>query len=154
SAVLLLRGASNAAITGPLIREIVRALDPDLPLYRVMPMAQALDEAQWNGRVSNLLANFIVFVAVALVLIGFYAVMSHAVAQRMREIGIRMALGARRRQVISIVAQRAAMQLGLGVAVGIVCTLAFNRLVNVGGGQGGAESGLYRLTDPLTVAAV
>jgi len=154
SAALVLRGVSNLAVTASTLRDIVRMLDPDLPLYRVMPMTQALDEAQWNGRVSQLLANAILVVAIALVLIGFYAVLSHAVAQRTREIGIRMALGAQRGQVVRIVAQRAATQLAFGVAAGVACTFLFNRLVSLGGGQGGSGFGLYWFTDPITLASV
>jgi putative ABC transport system permease protein len=154
SAVLLVRGVSNVTATAPRIRDAVRMLDPDLPLYRIMPMGQAIDEAQWPGRVSQVLADSILFVAIALVLVGFYAVMSHAVAQRTREIGIRMALGAGRLQVVRIVAQRAAGQLVFGVAAGVVCTFGFNRLVNLGGGQGGSGFGVLWLTDPITLASV
>jgi ABC-type antimicrobial peptide transport system permease subunit len=65
-----------------------------------------------------------------------------------------MALGARRRQVVRIVARRALLQLAFGVAAGVACTFAFNRLVNLGGGQGGAGFGVYWFTDPITLATV
>src|SRR5206468_1067438 len=55
SAVLFLRGWSDPVSTGPLLRDALRALDPELPVYRTMPMAQALGASQWAGRVSSLL---------------------------------------------------------------------------------------------------
>jgi ABC-type antimicrobial peptide transport system permease subunit len=142
---------SDAQSTAPLLRQAVRALDPDLPLYRVMPMRQALDESQWNGRVSSLLFNGITAVAVCLAAFGLYAVMAHAVVQRTREIGIRVALGARRRHLVGMVARHAAAHLALGIVAGFVCTVAFARLTSSGGG--GTASG-YSLSDPLTLAAV
>jgi predicted permease len=150
SAVLIVRGPNSVAAIGSLLRDAVRGIDPELPLYRVMSMDQALTDAQWNGRVSEYLLNTIAFVAVCLAAIGLYAVMAHAVVQRTREIGIRLALGARSRHVLSMVLRHASVQFVFGLIAGVGCTFAFERLV----GGGGAGTLGYRMSDPLTLAAV
>jgi ABC-type antimicrobial peptide transport system permease subunit len=129
----------------------VRALDPELPLYRTMPMSDALDVTQWNARVSNVLLYGIAFAAVALAAIGLYAVIAHAVLQRTREIGIRVALGAQRARVLGLVARRAVVYLSLGIAAGIACVFGFERLIAAGGGQTATLG--PQLTDPVTLAA-
>jgi putative ABC transport system permease protein len=151
SAVLFVRGWSDAVSTGPLLRDALRALDPELPLYRTMPMAQALDASQWNGRVSTLLLYGIALVAVCLALIGLYAVIAHAVVQRTHEIAIRLALGARRSHLLAIVARHGAIRFAFGVAAGLAFVFGFARLVGSGGG---GETSIRGYTEPVTLAAV
>jgi predicted permease len=149
SAVLVVRTLGDPAAVGPILRDVVRDIDRDLPLYRVMSMERALLESQWNGRISNMLLNGIAFVAVLLAAIGLYAVSAHAVAQRTQEIGVRVALGASSRHVIAIVARRAAIHLALGLVAGVAATLAFERLVGGGPGTFG-----YHMAEPVNLAAV
>ena len=83
----------------PRLRAAVRALDPDLPVYRAQSMTVLLDDTRWWFVVlSAALGVFAVF-AVVLAAVGIYAVTACSVAQRTREIGIRMALGAQPRQI-------------------------------------------------------
>ena len=128
SAVLLLRTTAAASVIVPILRQEVSKLDGNLPLYRVMPMEQALSESNWNGWVSAMIVNVISTIAFLLALVGLYAVTAHSVVQRTQEIGIRVALGARPADVAWLVLRRAAGQLSVGLAAGVGCTYVFNRL--------------------------
>ncbi len=150
SARLIVRAPRAAAVVAPLLRDAVRAIDPDLPLYRTMSMDQALAESQWNGRVSAVILDGIVLVAICLAGVGVYAVTSYAVVQRTHEIGIRMALGARRQHIVAIVLRRAAAQLGIGLLTGVACMRAWERLF----GEGGSRTVFYHLTDPINLIGV
>jgi putative ABC transport system permease protein len=150
SARLIVRAPRAAAIVAPLLREAVRTIDPDLPLYRTMPMEQALSESQWNGRVSAVILDGIVLVAICLAGVGVYAVTSYAVVQRTQELGIRMALGASRRHIIAIVLRRASAQLGIGLLTGVACMRAWEHLF----GGGGSRTVFYHLTDPVNLTGV
>ena len=151
SAALLVRSAAGPAPTVAGLRAALDGVDRELPLYRTMPMAQALDASQWNGRVSELLLHTITALAIALAGVGLYAVIAHAVLQRTREIGVRVALGATRGRVVSMVARQAAVHFAIGTAAGVVCIFGFARLTS--GGGGGQVTG-YQTTSPSTLAAV
>jgi len=149
-AAIVVRTPSEPATIAPRLRDAVRALDPGLPLYRLMPLEQALVESQWNARVSNMIATSIALVALGLAAVGLYAVTAHAVVQRTQEIGIRMALGADTLHVVLIVVRRAMVQLALGVVAGVGCILGWERVFS----QNTGAAGLYRLSDPANLTAV
>jgi putative ABC transport system permease protein len=149
SAVVVARSPSQPSAIAPALRDSVRSIDPDLPLYRIMSMEQALNESQWNGRVSNMIITGIAFVALCLAAIGLYAVTAHTVVQRTQEIGIRIALGAERRHVVRIVLRRAMAQLAFGIAAGVGCTLAWERLFSANAPLAG-----QRMSDPMNLVAV
>jgi putative ABC transport system permease protein len=150
SASLIVRSGSDATALAPTVRKVVQAIDPNLPLYRERTMAQVIRDAQWNGRVANGLFVFLTFLAVALCTFGLYAVTAHSVTERTQEIGIRMALGAPGFQVALAVAKRVVVQLAMGFAAGVGCTMLWDWKFPAGP-QG------VRSTDPqslLIVAAV
>ncbi len=122
TAILMVRSPMEAAALVPLLRDEVAALDRNLPLYRTRTMAQVVNDAQWNGRLSTRLFFFLTFIAVALSTVGLYAVTAHSVSQRTREIGVRMAFGAQPRHVMRLIARRVALQLAVGFLTGIVLT--------------------------------
>ena len=124
---LIVRAPLDPSSVAPLLRAELQALDPDLPMYRVLSMPDAMAEFGWNGRVSAVAITLISFIALGLALVGLYAVTAHAVAQRTPEIGVRMALGARAIAISWLVLRRAFWQLALGLAAGVVGTLAWAR---------------------------
>ena len=132
SMVLMARSTVDPGTLVPSLRAAVLATDADLPVSRVQTMTDVVRSAQWNARLSHRLILLITFVAVMLSTLGLYAVTAHGVAQRTPEIGVRMALGARPREVVLLVARRAAFQLALGFAGGILCTLAWERAFTTG----------------------
>jgi len=160
SAVLLVRGqpgptrsigrGATTPAAAPL-RGALHEMDSELPLYRTMPMGDALDASQWNGRVSNWLLDSITVVAVLLASLGLYAVIAHAIVQRTREIGIRVALGATRARVVSMVARQAGLHFVLGVGAGVACVFGFALLT---AGDGGGQVTGYQMTSASTLAAV
>lgn len=125
AAVILRTGVDTAAMTRQL-RDAVLALDSTLPVYQVMTMRQVIRDAEWNGRVSAGLVTVLALIVMLLSTVGLYAVTAHAVSQRSKEIGIRMAVGARPAQIQRMVLHGAALQVMLGLIFGVFCTLAWD----------------------------
>jgi predicted permease len=127
------------------LRRAVAEVDPALPLYNLGTMQGRLMDSLAQSRFSTMLLT--VFGAIALILaaIGVYGVISYGVAQRTREIGIRMALGARQADVLSMVVRHGALLAGMGLAVGLAGGLALSQLL---------ATLLFRVspTDPPTFA--
>ena len=109
------------------LRSAAVAVDPNLPLYWVMPMNQALDQATFLYRIFGVL--FVIFGGASLFLasVGLYGVIDFSVSSRMREMGLRMALGAESRAVLGLVFRRVLAQLLVGVALGLGIGLALGR---------------------------
>ena len=128
STILIVRTATSPDAVAAAIRDTVATLDQDLPLYRVVPLAQAAHEGNWNGRVSAAILHSITIVAMLLAVVGLYAVTAHAVVQRKHEIGIRVALGATASVVTWLVLRRALTDVGFGLAAGLGATVLFERL--------------------------
>jgi predicted permease len=147
SATLLVRARGDGPTLVPTLRSDVQALDANLPLYRIRTLAQAIRDARWNGRLAASLVLALTIIAVGLATAGLYAVTAYGVTQRRHEIGLRMALGARTRQVASLVVGRVAMQLGLGFAAGVVLTLLWDRTFP-------GRSDTLRITAPSSLAIV
>jgi len=123
SASIAVRGPADVAAAAP-IRKIVGALDPETPVYATESMGAAL--ARPTGALWLLGTMFVIFGVVSLVLaaIGLYAVMSFSVSRRVREMGIRMALGASAGDVIRLVCRQGARQIVVGMSVGLVAGAA------------------------------
>ncbi|MGD2152413.1 MAG: ABC transporter permease [Gemmatimonadales bacterium] len=119
SYVLLKTGVDPHSIVAPL-RGAVAELDPHLPLSRIRTMDEVMSSATAERRVTTNLILVFAIVAVGLVGVGTYGVMSYYVAQRIREIGIRMALGAERRAVVNLFVRRALVTAITGVGLGAV----------------------------------
>jgi putative ABC transport system permease protein len=125
----------------------VRGLDPTLPLSEVKTMDARLGDAMWRTRVGAWLLSGFAGLALLLTAIGIFGVMSQAVSQRTTEIGVRMALGAQARDVLSLMLGRAALVTLAGIILGIGSALALTRLI-------GALLYGVEANDPLTFVAV
>ena len=129
------------------VRNAVQTVDKDMPLSAVKSMDDLIESSVGQRRLSMILLGTFSGIALLLASIGIYGVMSYSVAQRGREIGIRMALGAERGRVLALVVGQGMALAGLGVGIGLLGAAALTRLL---GNQ------LYSVTptDPGTFAAV
>jgi len=129
------------------VRVAIHSGDPDLPLAKITTLTTLVNDSLSQPRFAMLLLAAFSLLALLLASIGMYGVISYAVAQRLQEIGIRMALGAERRNVVGMVLGQGARLAGLGMAIGLLVALGVTRLMS---------SFLYGIgsTDPFTFAAV
>jgi predicted permease len=119
----VVRGSGEpAALVGPIRAEVER-LDRDLPLAKVRPMDAYIQDARAATRFTMLLAGALAALALALASIGIYGVTSYTVAQRRNEIGIRIALGAGRQNILKLMFRQGMFSVFAGIAVGLVLSL-------------------------------
>ncbi len=131
--VVLVRTQEDPASLASLVRETARHIDPSVPLYGVMSLEDANWEARWNARVSAGIISTLALIALALATVGLAALTAHAVAQRSRELGIRLALGATRTEVVSLVLKRVLLQVTVGLIFGAIGAKAWERLFGAAG---------------------
>lgn len=136
-----LQGDPNRFI--PAIRAAVFAIDRDQPVTAVKSMEEVLETAAAQPRFTTWLLAALAATAVLLALAGIYGVIAYSTAQRTQEVGIRLALGARREDILRLILYQGLALAGAGIVIGIATALAFTRLL---------ASLLYHVapTDPLT----
>jgi putative ABC transport system permease protein len=128
------------------LRTAVWSLDKDIPLKKVQPMNSYVDEWQSQRKFTTLLLGLFAGLALLLALMGIYGVLSNLVAARVREIGIRMAVGARPAEIGKLVLGQSMVPVAAGAALGVAGTLALGRFL---------ESLLFQVRprDPATIVA-
>jgi predicted permease len=126
---LLVRGAPGVAMAQQ-VRAAARALDPALPLFQPRSLEDALRESTTDRRQGTLLLAAFGTLALALAAVGLYGVIAYAVTQRRREIGVRLALGASRRDVVALFVSRGFRLAAYGVAIGLPLAAAVTHLLS------------------------
>ena len=147
SEVLLVRSSGNPTILASAVRAAIHGVDPQLAVFGVEPLQDTVGRSVSRQRFTMLLLGAFAGVAIVLAAVGVHGVLSYLVSRRTSEMGIRMALGASRGNVIALVARQGATLAALGLAIGLVLALVSSRLLG---------SLLYGVTptDPATFAAV
>jgi putative ABC transport system permease protein len=131
---LRLNTQDRQAVAGmiPTVRQTLRNIDPDLPIIGIAPFVDLMEKCVglWIVRLGATLFGAFGVIALLLAVVGVYGVKAYAVACRTREIGIRMALGARRQDVFALIMRQGTMQTGLAVGVGLLLALAAGRILS------------------------
>jgi macrolide transport system ATP-binding/permease protein len=155
---VLARTSRDAASLVAAMQRELRAVDITLPVITAKTMAQRLEESQTAPTVVATLFAILAGLGLVLASIGLYAVVSFAVARRSREIGIRMALGARSQQVVSSIARGVAALIAVGIGIGLFFTVLLMLALRAGGGS--ADIGIGHMTvyspsiDPLALLGI
>ena len=141
------RSPGGPAALASAVRAEVRRIDPELPVDPARPVDEIVRDSVAEPRFRAMLLGFFAAAALALATIGVYGLISYSVAQRTREIGIRVALGARADQVIWPIVREGMMLAVIGVGLGLAGALAATKIL---------AAFLFGIeaTDPLTFAAV
>jgi ABC-type antimicrobial peptide transport system permease subunit len=145
--VFVLRTHGNPSSLAGALQSEIHSLDATLPVEDVRPLTSFISDSEGDARFRSILLGLFGILALVLASVGIYSVLAHVVAQRTREIGIRMALGAQQRDVLRLVITQGMRSVFIGAAIGIAAALAVSRLLS---------QFLYGVhdTDPLTFIAV
>jgi ABC-type antimicrobial peptide transport system permease subunit len=127
--VLFVRAGSRAQSLGKNVREIVAAVDPSQPVFDVRTMQQRVEETWTAHRLLTFLLGIFSLLALVLATIGLYGVIAYAALGRLREIGVRFALGAQRADIRSLIVGHGLRLLGAGLLIGTTGAVAFSRLL-------------------------
>jgi ABC-type antimicrobial peptide transport system permease subunit len=144
---LVARTVSEPAVVTDAVRRAVTRVDPDLPLFGVETMERRVDDSLASRRIPLVLLGVFAGVALFLAVVGIYGALAYAVAQRTREIGIRMAMGSAPRDVFGRVVAEGFRVTAVGLVLGVVAALLATRLI---------RSLLFAVepTDPWVLGAV
>lgn len=154
--ILQIRSAAQPSVIVPETQDIVRSLAPDLPVFDIHTMTESLDTLQGFllYRLAAGLAAALGLLGLILAIVGVYGVISYSVSQRTHEIGIRMALGAQRAEVLKMVLRQGFVIVAAGLVVGCLCAFAAAQIIsNMLVGVSAADPATYSAVT-LTLALV
>ncbi len=129
SFTLIVRTDDDPANVAEGLRRVVREVDPNVPVFDVQSLDQIISDSRSNRRVTALLTGAFAVLALVLAGVGIYGVMSYSVEQRVAEIGIRVALGAERGDIVRMVLGRGMALTAGGIMLGLVAALGLARLI-------------------------
>ncbi|HEY7545022.1 MAG TPA: FtsX-like permease family protein, partial [Blastocatellia bacterium] len=135
-------------------RNAVHEIDPNLPVYNIRTMNEAVAGTVSNERAVLILLGVFAAVALLLAVLGIYGVISSSVSQRTNEIGVRMALGATRADVLNLVLKQGLILTLIGVGVGIAAALALTRFLSSMLYGVGATDAMTFIAAPVVMAAI
>jgi predicted permease len=128
---LVLRTDGDPKLLIPALRGALHAVDPTVPFKTASTMTEVVSETLVFERMESWLFGIFAGLALALAMVGLYGLVSHEVEQATRDIGVRMALGATRNRILSMVLKRVAWMLAAGTMVGLVLTLVARKLIGM-----------------------
>jgi putative ABC transport system permease protein len=146
-AAIMVRTLGAPTRATPTVMAALKAVDPYTPAYRVLSMEETIQRSYWQQSLYSKMFTAFAAIALALAAVGVYGVIAYSVAQRTREIGVRVALGAQRGNVLHMVLGDGAVLAAFGVAIGLVGALFVTRFM---------RSMLYGVSpfDPISFVAV
>jgi putative ABC transport system permease protein len=144
---LVVRTAGEPLSVSGAVRAEIRQMDANLPVANIRSMSEVVSTALATPRLTSFLLGAFAAIALALAAVGIYGVLAYLVAQRTHEIGIRLAIGANRAQVLVMVLKQAMVLAAIGIGIGLVAAFGLTRLM---------RSLLYQVTasDPITYVIV
>ena len=126
---LVVRVAGDASPVIAALRRELRGMDPNVPLLGARKLEEYVAGRVWRERLIALLSGFFGVLALGLASVGLYGVMAYAVTQRTREVGIRMALGAQRAEVVRMIVRESLVPVAIGMLIGLAAAFALTRLL-------------------------
>jgi putative ABC transport system permease protein len=144
---MAVRTMGDPAPTAGAVKAIAYSVDPDVPILSIHTMDEVLSRSLAEPRVYTLLLGIFALLAVALAAVGLYGVISYNVTERTHEMGIRMALGAERSQVLRLVIRQGLSLSAGGIAIGVLGAIAATRILT-------SLVATVQPGDPLTLAAI
>jgi len=144
---LVIRTSGDPTRIVAAVRQEIRAVDPDQPVSNITTMANVIDKETAPRRIGTVLSSAFAGLALVLAALGIYGVLSYYVVQQTRTIGVRLALGGRPRDILSLVLRKGVVLTSIGVVIGLGAAFALTRLM---------QNLLFgvRALDPLTFAVV
>jgi ABC-type antimicrobial peptide transport system permease subunit len=151
---IVVRTAGDPLALSSAVRSEVRTLDPSLPVANLASMEEVLSTSLARPRFLTLLLGIFAAVALVLAAIGTYGVMSYSVAERRKEIGIRMALGAQASSVLRMILRQGVVTAGLGIVIGLLGAFALSSMLQAMLFNISSTDATAFVVAPLTLAVV